>query len=170
MAAENTNPSNSEASAPENGKSFTQEEVDNIVAQRLARQKSQYADYDDLKAKAAAYDKAQDAGKSEIQKLQESNQKLLDKMAGMEKASKIKDARMKVSTDTGVPAALLTGEDEESCKAQAAAILKFAKGKSYPGVKGEKHESQTGGKATSNGNATEEDFRKMAESIFGKKD
>ena len=34
------------------GKTFTQEDLDRIVQQRLAREREKYADYDDLKAKA----------------------------------------------------------------------------------------------------------------------
>ena len=35
----------------------------------------------------------------------------------------------------------MTGEDEDTCKAQADAILKFAKGPKYPSVKETKHET-----------------------------
>lgn len=37
----------------------------------------------------------------------------------------IRNARDKVSADTGVPTSLLTGDTEEACKAQADAILKW---------------------------------------------
>ena len=57
------------------GPSFTppasQDELDRIVGQRLARERSKYADYDDLKAKAAKFDEADQASKSEMQKLQD---------------------------------------------------------------------------------------------------
>lgn len=149
-------------------KTFTQEQLDTIIADRLARERSKYADYDDLKSKAAKFDAAQEAGKTEIQKLQESNQALLDKMAGMEKQAKITELRGKVSKDTGVPSELLTGEDEESCKAQANAILAFAKGKQYPGVKGNNHESRDSGKKP--GEPTDNDYRQLAASMFGRKD
>jgi hypothetical protein len=50
---------------------FTQADVDRIVRERLARQKSQFADYEDLKTKATEYDKIAEAQKSELDKAQE---------------------------------------------------------------------------------------------------
>lgn len=41
---------------PEPAKTFTQAELDAIVADRLARDRKKFADYDDLKKKAADYD------------------------------------------------------------------------------------------------------------------
>jgi len=50
-------------------KTFTQEQVDRIVQERLARAKSTPpADYEDLKAKAAKYDELEEAQKSDLQK------------------------------------------------------------------------------------------------------
>jgi hypothetical protein len=40
------------------GKTFTQAEVDQIVKDRLTRERAKYADYDELKAKAAEADKS----------------------------------------------------------------------------------------------------------------
>jgi len=52
-------------------KMLPQAEVDRIIAERLARQKAQYADYDDLKAAAAKWAKVEEAQKTEAQKTQE---------------------------------------------------------------------------------------------------
>ena len=60
---------NQEATEP---KTFTQEEVNAIVEKRVARVKSEPpADYEELKRKAAAYDEAQEAAKTELQKATE---------------------------------------------------------------------------------------------------
>lgn len=53
------------------GKMFTQAELDAIIAERLSRQKAQYADYADLKAKAQKWGEVEEAQKSEAQKLAE---------------------------------------------------------------------------------------------------
>lgn len=148
-------------------KTFTQEDVDSIVGERLARERAKYSDYEDLKNKAAEYDKQQEASKTELQKAQDRSAKLQAKLDAMEKADKIRGIRDKVSTDTGVPAGLLSGEDEDTCKAQAEAILKFAKGSKYPGVKEEKHEGKRSGGSPS---AADEDFRELAGQIFGRKE
>src|SRR5690242_287289 len=50
---------------------FSQADVDRIVRERLARQKAQFSDYDDLKTKATEYDKIAEAQKSELEKANE---------------------------------------------------------------------------------------------------
>jgi hypothetical protein len=52
-------------------KMLPQSEVDRIIAERLARQKAQYADYDELKAKAAKWAEVEESQKTEAQKTQE---------------------------------------------------------------------------------------------------
>lgn len=52
-------------------KMMSQAEVDRIIAERLARQKAQFADYEELKAKAAKWAEVEEAQKSEAQKAQE---------------------------------------------------------------------------------------------------
>lgn len=49
----------------------SQEELNKLIGARINSVKSQYADYDDIKAKAAKYDEVEQANKSELQKLQE---------------------------------------------------------------------------------------------------
>ena len=51
-------------------KTFSQADVDAIVGDRLARQKQQYGDYDDLKKKAKKQDEADEASKTEVERLQ----------------------------------------------------------------------------------------------------
>jgi hypothetical protein len=55
-------------SSTEEGKTFTQADVDRIVTDRLNREKGKYADYDELKTKAAKVDELEAASKSELQK------------------------------------------------------------------------------------------------------
>lgn len=52
-------------------RSFTQAELDKIVSDRLKRQAAQYSGHEDLKKKAAEYDKLQEAQKTALQKEQE---------------------------------------------------------------------------------------------------
>jgi hypothetical protein len=52
-------------------RAFTQQELDRIVAERLARQKQQYADYAELKDKATKWAAYEEAQKTEAQKQQE---------------------------------------------------------------------------------------------------
>ena len=52
-------------------RTFTQEEVNAIVGKRLAEEKGKYSDYEEIKAKAAKFDEAEEANKSELQKAME---------------------------------------------------------------------------------------------------
>ena len=56
-------------------RTFTQEQVDALIRDRLARQKTQYADYDDLKERATKWAEHEEAQKSELQKLTEAKEK-----------------------------------------------------------------------------------------------
>lgn len=65
----------SEQGTPPEGSTYTppqtQAELDRIISDRLSRERGKYADYDDLKAKAAKFDEADSASKTELQKLQD---------------------------------------------------------------------------------------------------
>jgi DNA repair exonuclease SbcCD ATPase subunit len=64
-----------EENTPPEGGSFTppssQDELDRIVSKRLERERSKFADYDDLKAKATQFDQLSEQNKTELQKLQD---------------------------------------------------------------------------------------------------
>lgn len=75
------------------------------------------------------------AGKSdELKETKDALAALTNELNGMKHAEAVRQVREKVSGEKKVPASLLTGETEESCTAQADAILAFAKTGSYPSV------------------------------------
>lgn len=147
---------------PENGeKTFTQEEVNGIVAERLARDRKNYADYESLKEKAAKFDELEEKNKSDLQKETERAEALQKELDAMKKAESIRSVRENVAKETNVPADLLTGETEEECKAQAEKLIAFAKPNSYPKVK-------DGGEVTHTGKAsTREQFAEWANQVIG---
>ena len=49
----------------------TQEKFDEAIKERLARERAKFADYDELKAKAAKFDEAEEARKSDLEKANE---------------------------------------------------------------------------------------------------
>ena len=117
----------------ETPKTFTQEEVNAIVADRLDRERKKYDGFEELKAKAAKFDEIEEANKSELQKANERAQALEAELSGLKKADEIRNLREKVAKETGVPANLLSGDDEDSCKVQAEAIKEIVnKGNAYP--------------------------------------
>ena len=145
----------------ENEKTFTQEELDSIIEGRLARERQKYADYEDLRAKASKYDEYQEQSKTELQKEKEKSDALQAKLTALEKEGTVRQVREKVAKDTSVPAELLTGEDEESCKKQAEAILKFAKPKNYAGTRSR-------AKKITEHHEADDAMREFAHQIFGK--
>ena len=112
-------------------KTFTQEEVDAIVGDRLKRERAKYADYEALTEKAGKYDEEQ----TELQKAIEARDSLQAEVDSMKAAEALRVMREKVSQETGVPTHLLSGATEEECKTQAEAILDYAKPKTYPAVR-----------------------------------
>lgn len=99
-------------------KTFTQADVNRIVATRVA----DFSDYEALKEKAAKYDEMEEANKTELQKAVDRANELQAKLDGLTKENEIRQVRDEVSQATGVPATLLTGQTKEECEAQAAAI------------------------------------------------
>lgn len=121
-----------EAEAEQTPKTFTQEDVNRIVANRV----SKYSDYEELKAKAAKFDEAEEAQKTELEKAQERANKLQSELDGIKAAEELRKMRNEVSKQTGVPAELLTGTTEEECREQANGIIQFRDQKpGYPAVK-----------------------------------
>ena len=112
---------------PQGERTFTQSELNAIVTDRLSRAQEKYKDYEALKEKAAQFDAAQEAGKTELQKANEKAEALQKQVDAYTKAETLRSVRKKVSEATGVPEELLYGEDEETCNAQAQTILKYMK-------------------------------------------
>ena len=112
---------NQAAEVKPEARTFTQEEVDKMIGARIYEERSKYADYAEVKAKAEKYD----ALEGESKKAKETIEELSGKISVLQREIETRNAREKVSAETGVPASLLTGETEEACKTQAEAILNW---------------------------------------------
>ena len=145
-------------------RTFSQAEVDAMIGERLSRERAKYADYEQIKAKADQFTAQEEASKTELQKALDKAGKLQAELEALKKSNVARDARDKVSAETGVPANLLTGETEEACKAQADAILKWRGDKpKYPAT-------NDGGEAgTPSGGATRDQFAEWANAALNAK-
>ena len=114
-------------------RTFTQEEVDKLLGQRLYEERAKYADYAELKSKAEKHDELEQM----IEDAKTKNTELQSKIDSLQRDIDIGNIRKKVSAETGIPADLLTGETEESCKTQAEAMIKWRSSQvpNYPSVK-----------------------------------
>lgn len=109
------------------GKQFeaitSQEALDKIIGQRLAREKHKaaetYADYDQLKADSAELAKIREANKTELQKAAE-RAEAAEKRAA---AAEFTALRSKVAAAKGVPASSLTGTTEDELAASADELI-----------------------------------------------
>lgn len=116
---------------------FTQEQVDAIVKARLEKERKKYGDYDSLK----------------------------QEIANMKKAATVKEVRAKVAGEKGVPVALLTGDDEESCTKQADALLAFKEDGNNPKHPEPKKSDDKKQHEYKGENA--EEWREFASNLFG---
>lgn len=97
----------------------SQEELNRLIGERVARAKAKYADYDDLKAKAARLDDIEQANRSEADKT-------ADRIAALERElneSRTTALRARIQAKFGVDdedaALFLTAADEETLTKQA---------------------------------------------------
>lgn len=106
----------------------SQEALDKIIQARLARERSRYADYDELKARAAKYDEVEEASKSEIQKAIERAEKAEKEL----QAKAAESERLRVIAKHSIPEDyqdLITASDIEGMESQALKIQELIKPK-----------------------------------------
>lgn len=121
--------------ATQGEKTFTQEQVNAIVGDRVKQERSKYLDYESLKEKAAKFDAAEEANKTELQKATEKADALQKELDALKAEGAVRQIREEVATANGVPSSLLSGTTKEDCEAQAKALLEFAGKSGYPQVK-----------------------------------
>ena len=130
-----TDNQNSQEKATEEVRTFTQDEVNSFLAKDRKQMAEKYADYDELKEKAARLDQIEEDAKTELQKAQEKAEKLKAELDAMKHTEEVRKIRDRVAQITGVPASLLTGDTEETCTEQANGILSFKSPAGYPTIK-----------------------------------
>lgn len=109
--------------APGNGqastnRTFSQSELDAIIADRLTRERSKYTDYDDLKAKAEQFEQAEAAKLSELERTTKALEEAQAKAAQLE----LDQLRNKAAAAAQLPegfASRLVGKTEEELLADA---------------------------------------------------
>lgn len=92
----------------------SQEEFDRIIGERLARERGKYADYADLKEKAAKFDEAQEAAKSEAEKQAEALAAAQAELDAYRKQDQVREWTAEVAEETGVSVGALRGDTKES--------------------------------------------------------
>lgn len=119
-----------EAEAKET-KTFTQDELNKVVSERVKKERAKYEDYASLKEKA----ENGEAAKMELQKATERAEKLEAELNSLKEAEALNTMKSEISQKTGVPVSLLIADNEEDCKTLAKGIIEFAKTYNYPLLK-----------------------------------
>lgn len=119
----------------------TKEQIDKLMSINGTDINNAKGELDGLKAQLTTaqgeLEKLKKGAEGQPDKLKEAMEAvtaLQNELNGMKHAETVRLMREKVSGEKKVPANLLTGETEETCSAQADAILAFAKAGSYPSV------------------------------------
>jgi hypothetical protein len=143
--------------AAQASRTFTQEDLDRKVGERLARERQKYSDYEDLKAAAARLKEVEDAGKTDIErlsgKLEETTGTLRDLTTDRDRLA-AENMRLRVAAEKGLVgdkaklAERLRGDDLEQLMADADELVRLFNGGQVgtsfdSGVRGQSHAPQS---------------------------
>lgn len=134
----------------------TQDDLNRIISDRLARAESKYAGFEDFKAKAAQFDaikpgdtSATDAKLADLETRLSASETERATAAETARITAVDNARLSVAADKGIAKdllPLLTATTREELIVQADALLKISSGSGrVPGQGGRGNESVTAG-------------------------
>lgn len=106
----------------ETARSYSEDDVNRIVRERLARERAKHSDYDDVKRKAGEADTLQ----SELEKSKAETEELRGKVAQAEHEKQLAGIRSTIASKYGIndPTVLAVGDDEEQIDAYAQKLMK----------------------------------------------
>ena len=125
---------------------FSQEDVNRIVQERLQREREKYSDYDELKTAA-----------ERAQELEAEKQTLAERVAEFEAKEEQQKLVNSVAEATGIPAAALKGDTKEELEAHAE-VLKSLMKPTGPVIPGQEKRPQK---------VEESEERKAIRQLFG---
>lgn len=125
MSEENTPAPEGEQEKQAEFKPITsQEELNRLIGDRIGKVKSQYADYDDLKAKASKFDEVEEKNKTELQKAQERAEAAERRATEFEHSALVS----RIAVEEGVIPEVLKGSTEEELRNSAARVKEWRDG------------------------------------------
>lgn len=147
----------------------SQQELNEALKDRLARERSKYSDYGDLKAKAAKLDEIEQANLTELEK---ANGRITAAESDRDKAQQ-EARRLRKAVEHGLSLEdadlFLTGTDDETLDAQAKRLV--ARAADQANAESERKKKNPivpkEGTSTTTGTTTEEEDREFARSFFG---
>lgn len=113
-------------SDPENAPEFrpiaSQDELERVLSKRLDRERAKFADYGDLKDKAAKYDEAVAASKTELERERER----ATAAEARAQVAELGSLRARIAAEENVPVEVLHGDDEDAIRATAKRVRQWA--------------------------------------------
>lgn len=160
----NENETPTQGAPAEQERTFTQTELDAIVRDRLKREREKYADYADLQTKAKAYDEAQEAAKSELQKAVERAERAEAELTAMRQERERSELVARLAAEKGVSAEMLARMSGDVAENAAWLAEQDAAKPKYPSVADTGEVTSVSGAATGDAAA---DFAEFMQSAFG---
>ena len=141
----------------------SQEEFEQRLGKRLERERGKFADYDDLKAKAARLDEIEKANQTEAERAQARLAELEAELS----QTRSESLRLRIATEHGITDAddirlFLTGADEETLAAQAKRLVERTADRKKAGP----HVPREG--ATPSATSGDEDRRSFVRQLTGR--
>lgn len=100
-------------------RTFSQEGVNRMMGDLRKDMREKYSDYDALKEKAEAYDKAEEEKQTDLDKAKARADRFEKLYNDLDKANKTERLRAEIAEEKGVPADLVAGETEDEMRAWA---------------------------------------------------
>lgn len=111
----------------ETGKTFTQEQVNDLLARQKGDVQRRFSDYDELKAKAGKLDEIETANQSDLEKVTSERDTLKGELTPLQ----TENLRLRVALDKKLPPELidrLKGSNKEEMESDADELLKLVGG------------------------------------------
>lgn len=125
-AADTTTTTDEPAKGGDAGKTFTQEQVNDLVAREKGNLQRRYADYDDLKTKASKFDELAESQKTDLERVTGER----DTFKAQADQAGVENLRLRVALDKQLPSELidrLQGATKEEMEADADKLLTLVK-------------------------------------------
>ena len=142
----------------------SQDDLNKVISERVARERAKFADYKDLKARAAKADEYEAANQTEAEKSAGRIAELESQLNGVRAES----TRLRIATEHGITDAddidlFLTGTDEETLTKQAKRLAERTADRKKTG----NHVAREGNNPASQSNSDEREF---ARTLFRRTD
>lgn len=107
------------------GKTFTQEQVNALLAEQKRKSAEKFADYDDLKQKASKLAEVENASKSELQRALDEAAALKAENAKFLAEKQVAQWAAEIVKDSTIPASVLRGSTREELEAHFQELQKL---------------------------------------------